>query len=425
MRWPLLIAALLAMTALLAGCDLGGRSDTRLTAEFANTNNLFEGSEVRVLGLKVGEVTAIRPRGETVEVHMAVDGNRPIPADAEAELIPSALLGERFVQLGPPYEDGPQLEDGATIPLERTTQPAEVDEVLASFERFLSSLDGDALANLVDAMAGTVSGQGEDLNELIDDGTETVRVLADAGGDLNAVIAEFADLNETLATRDERIGSTLEEFSTTLQILIEERDEIIGTVAELNRLTAELQPLLDEHSDPLVEDLEQLTTTLSTVERNLENVGKLIDGSEQLFHGIGRAVKFDHSWLDLHNETEDISGLLVERIVQRLVGVCLRLEVPECADAEFFADVVNEHTDERDQLVSELGEVIAALISELPEEAQEGLGEAPGVPEEEHESDADDEPGDSGDDPDDAPEQPDLDEDDPTELLDDLVGGRR
>lgn len=415
-------AVLLALGLLVGGCS-GGEEPTRFTAVFDHATNLFVGSEVRVLGLEVGEVTAITPRGEVVEVEMAVDGDQPVPADATAETKPIALLGERIVQINPPYTGGPRLEDGARIGRERTSQPAEVDEVLASFEQFLESLDRRALADLIDSMAGTLSGQGKGLNELVDEGGETMRVLADASDDLNALVAEFARLNETLATRDERIGDTLDEFSTTLRVLAEEREEILGTVGELHRLTAELRPLLDAHGDELVGDLEQVTTSLSSVERNLERLGDAARGANELFAGTGEAIQWDLAALNLHNKTEDTGALVVERVVQRLVGLCLRLEIEECSDAEFFADAVAESTDDRDELTRNAGEVIAELFRSLPEEAQQELGEAPGAPppEDDGEAGGEPEPDGGGREPGDGEGDGDGPPEDPEELLDEVL----
>lgn len=375
------IALVLALAVLTGGCAPGsGEQPTRLTAVFADTTNLFEGSEVRVLGLTVGEVTDITPSGGTVDVAMAVDADRPLPADVTARLVPTSLLGERVVELSPAYTGGERLADGAVLGPDRTSQPPSVDEVLASFEHFLSSLDRRALADLIDSMAGTLEGQGADLNELIDEGSETVRVLSNSSGDLNALVSELADLNETLATRDERIGDTLEEVSTTLRTVAEERENIVGSVAQLQRLTAQLRPLLDDHGEALVTDLEQLTTSLSTVERNLARVGEAAQGSRELFTGFGRAFDYPAARWNLHNETEDLTGLVTQRVVTRLVGVCLRLDVERCDQASHFSDAVDEAARDRDEGTADLGRVVAGLINSLPREARDQLGEQPLAP---------------------------------------------
>ena len=156
--------AVVASACTLVGDD--GPEDLTITATVSRTANLFVGSEVRVLGLPVGEVTGIDPQGDSVEVELTLHGDRDYPADVSVRLTPQSLLGERFAQLEPPYTEGPTLQDGDHVPLERTAIPAEVDEVLRSFEEFLTALDGDALADLIDVLADTLDGNGEGLNEL-------------------------------------------------------------------------------------------------------------------------------------------------------------------------------------------------------------------------------------------------------------------
>jgi phospholipid/cholesterol/gamma-HCH transport system substrate-binding protein len=334
-------AVVLVLSLLATACTfLNGAERTTITATFAGTNNLFVGSEVRILGLQVGEVTAIEPVGEVVRVEFYVEGDHELPAEVRAELHPTSLLGERFVGLTPTYESGPTFPDGGDIPIERTSIPVDVDDVLRSFENFLRSLDRDVLANLIDTLADTFAGQGEGLNELLDQGSESVRVLADSSEDLNALVSEFAALNETLATRDQVIGRTLERFSVVLQTLIEERDQIIESVVNLRRLTVELRPLLDDHTDPLIHDLEVLATTLSTVERNLERVGELILGGRTLFEGAGRAFEYDTGRIALNNQFGPLAEAIALRTTDRLVGLCLRLGVEECASADFFEPII-------------------------------------------------------------------------------------
>jgi phospholipid/cholesterol/gamma-HCH transport system substrate-binding protein len=340
MRRIRILAALLVLAVTSTACAIASASDsTTLTAVFPSTNNLFVGSEVRILGLQVGEVLAIEPTGDVVRVELRVDGTE-LPAELRADLKPTSLLGERFVQLGPPYAGGEQFPDGGEVPLSRTSVPVDIDEVLRSFDNFLRSLDRDVLATLIDTLADTFEGQGEGLNQLLDQGSESVRVLADSTEDLNALVAEFATLNETLATRDQVIGRTLDRFSIILTTLIEEREEIIASVANLRRLVVELRPLLDDHTDPLIADLETLATTLSTVERNLDRVGELIRGGRTLFEGAGRAFEFDTGRLALNNQTGRLGEAIQLRLTDRLVGLCIRLDVEECQANEFFEPIL-------------------------------------------------------------------------------------
>lgn len=376
-----LVRAVVALgAAVLVATACGGQrpADQELSAVFTNTNNLFVGSEVRVLGLKVGEVTAIVPDGEDVRVDMRVDHDRPVPADATAHLTPVSLIGERFVQLAPAYTGGPELAGGAVIGPDRTTVPADVDEVLASFEHFLEGLDPATLADLVDEVARTIAGQGDGLNALIAGGADTVRVLSDAAEDLTAVVAALGDLNTTLATRDQQIGPFLGDFRTVLQTLSEEKPQIIDGLGNLQRLTLELRPLLDDHTDPLVGDLEVLATTLSTVDRNLDNLGALALQAGRLFEGIGQAVEFPQARIPLQNQTEELTTIIEQRLTERLAGVCVRLELDECADPAFFEPHMTalQCGPEDPGCAGDrarLGEALRAAVGALPDAAREEL----------------------------------------------------
>lgn len=386
------IALLLVAALLASACNALSEEAQELTAVFPRTVNLFVGSQVRVLGVEVGQITDIVPDGDHVRVSMTVTDEQSLPADARAHLIPSSLVGERFVQLEPAYTGGPQLADGAVIGPERTTVPTDVDEVLLSFEAFLDGLDPHTLAELVDTLAATLAGQGRGLNELIEGAAGTVRVLSDASDDLTAIVAELADLNEALATRDEQIGPVMEDFSTVLRTLAAEKDEVIDGLDNLQRLTVELRPLLDEHGDPLVGDLEVLTTTLSTVERNLERIGALARNSRRLFFGFGEAFEYPQARLPLQNQTEELETIIGNRLADRLAGVCERLGFPDCADPDFFTphlqalrcrDEDPVCADERARLGSALAQAVAALPAEAQEQLEaearervEGRGEA-------------------------------------------------
>lgn len=378
----MVVAVLVGLTLVAAACTPNpAGSDPRIVeAIVVRSNNLFTGSDVRVLGMRVGSVLALESAGQHVLVRMEILADTELPEGVQAHVRPVSLLGERFVQLDPPYVEGPTHAEGEVIPLERTTVPAETDEVLASFERFLASLDPETLAELVDVVADTIEGQGQGLNQLLDRGAGTIRILADSSEDLMATVRALGQFNATLATRDQRIEQVIRDWSTVAATLAEETEAAVSGVVNLRRLMTELRPLLDDHAEPLVTDLEILTTTLSTVDRNLDRVAQLVHGGRILFEGAGRAFDFPNARLRLLNQSEELGRHIQDRVTQRLAGLCLRLSLPSCADELFWSE----------QLPTELcldgvvtctestvpvEDALADAIMSLPPEALERLAE--------------------------------------------------
>ena len=369
-------AMVLCLVALACG-DAAGAAPQEVTAIFPTASNLFVGSEVRVLGIQVGQVTDIVPDGPTVRVVMEVSKDQPLPADVGAALVPMTLLGERIIQLDPPYTGGPKF-DGEVIGLERTAVPAEVDQVLRSFQSFASALDEEVLAELIDTAAETLEGQGSGLNRLIDQGAETIEVLDESSGDLNGLVTELGALNQTLATRDEKIGRTLERLSSVMQIFAEEKGNIIGSIEELQRFTAELQPLVDEHTGPLVRDLDVLTTTLSTVDRNLGRVAETYRAGNTLFEEFAPQVTdYDNGRTNLYNLGDQLFATIELRLADRLEGVCLRLDIEECSTSAFWMSQIPAITciegPSCTRAQTSLGEALAQALEELPEDGRKKL----------------------------------------------------
>ena len=101
---------LLAVLAALLVTMRPAPATNELTAYFPRTVALYPGSEVRILGVRVGEVESVTPEGDRVKVTMNYERRYDVPADAKAVIISPAIVGDRFVQLTPAYTDGPDAE---------------------------------------------------------------------------------------------------------------------------------------------------------------------------------------------------------------------------------------------------------------------------------------------------------------------------
>ncbi|WP_174273725.1 outer membrane lipid asymmetry maintenance protein MlaD [Sphingomonas bacterium] len=88
----------------------------KVTALFPNASGVNVGTDVRVAGLKVGQVTqqTLDPQSYQVAVTLALDPSVRLPADSSAAITSEGLLGSTFIALSPGGAEQP-LKNGDTI----------------------------------------------------------------------------------------------------------------------------------------------------------------------------------------------------------------------------------------------------------------------------------------------------------------------
>lgn len=331
-RARMFAAGLLALAMMATGCGtIAGSGTYDVLAQFDATFNLFPGSPVAVLGVNVGEVAEIdvKPGDTLVTVRMVIQDDVQLPANVSAIVIPDSLLGERYVQLDPPFTGGTRFAEGQTIPLERNITPFEFDEVLEGLNRFVGGLDEKEVARLVDNLAEVLDGQGAELGDTIDAADAAIQVLRANDDKLIALASRLSDLNDTLNTRDEEIGKLIEDFGSLARILADDRFEIDKALNGLLRVTDELGRLLEVNREDLQDDIATLAQVGRTAQRNLDQVSLVVLSQAELFRHAGRVVDQQDNMIPLLNHMNELSGAIVDSLENRLEGLCLAAGLDE------------------------------------------------------------------------------------------------
>jgi virulence factor Mce-like protein len=297
------LAALLAggWAAVGRGGD-DGPEDTHLTVWFERAVSLYPESRVQVMGLDAGRILAVEPEGDRVRVELAVDGDVPIPADVNAAIVPQSLIGERNVSLQPAWQPGDErIEDGATIPVERTSIPAEPDEALQAFTDLAHDLDPDEVARLVTESAEALGGRGDLMNRALEQAGDLSQLIAREDDRLVDVAADLNELASTLGTRDQQLGRVLDGFARATGVLADERQEIEALIHGLGDLAETGNELVAAHEDHLPEDLAQLSRAGRAARANVEALAVLVQSLAANSRGL----------IGAHNEE---LGVIVQRI---------------------------------------------------------------------------------------------------------------
>ena len=83
--------------------DVKGNGGYEIAAEFGSTGGLSVGDDVRISGIKVGQITSQQLDSITyvAKVSMAIEPTIKIPSDSSARITAASLLGGNYLELMP------------------------------------------------------------------------------------------------------------------------------------------------------------------------------------------------------------------------------------------------------------------------------------------------------------------------------------
>ena len=251
------------------------RDDTEtktVTAHFPRAVSIYEGSDVRILGVNVGRVTEVTPEGSSVRVEMEYDAQYRVPADAQAVIVTPTLVADRFVQLTPAYEEGDGvMADDADIPLPDTGVPVELDRIYASLRDLSEALgpngvnkDG-TLDHVLAAGRNALEGQGAAGNQMLVELSRAAETFGEGAGPLFDTVTRLAEFTTTLAQNDRFVRAFIRDLAAVSGQLSEERQEISAALASVAEAVGTVRSFVHDNREGLVTDVEKLTRVMKTI----------------------------------------------------------------------------------------------------------------------------------------------------------------
>jgi phospholipid/cholesterol/gamma-HCH transport system substrate-binding protein len=277
-RTVVLVVALLLLAGTFA--FVGKDEETKtVTAHFPRAVSVYVNTDVRILGVNVGKVTAVIPEGNSVRVEMEYDAKYQVPADAKAAIVTPTLVADRFVQLAPAFEKGDKvMASGADIPLPDTAVPVELDRIYASLEDLTIALgpngvnkDG-TLDHTLAAAREAFEGNGALGNEMIRNLSEAAVTFGEGSGDLFETVSSLARFTEVLAKNDAVVRAFMKDLADVSAALADEREELSAALASVADAVGTVESFVRDNRKALVTDLEKLTRTLKTINSEKESI---------------------------------------------------------------------------------------------------------------------------------------------------------
>jgi phospholipid/cholesterol/gamma-HCH transport system substrate-binding protein len=214
--------------------------------ELPEAGGLFEHANVTYRGVSVGRVGGIELTARGVEASMRIDDSAPkIPDRLSAVVASLSAVGEQYIDLRPSTDNGPYLHGGSTIAQADARVPAPVTNLLTSVNDLAKSVPLDSLRTDVDELGLAFSGQGDNLQSLLDTSGEfltaadanlpgNTRLMVDAQTVLRTQ-ADEGDAIKSFAASADQLAAQLDDSDTDLRRLITETPDAATQVSALLR----------------------------------------------------------------------------------------------------------------------------------------------------------------------------------------------
>lgn len=321
---PRAVAAL-TVVALAAGAyAFWPRQDTiRVTGEFSRAVGLYPGSDVRILGVQVGEVSEVTPMGDKVEVVFEYDAKYKVPAHAQAAVVAPSLVSDRYVQLFPAYTGGPVLAHDAKIGLDRTAVPVELDRISSSLDDLLVALGPDganedgALADALDTGAKNLDGQGQKLHDTNRDLSLALQTLSGGRNDLFGTVKNLQSFTSMLATNDSQVRRLNADLASVSTQLDAERDDLAAALKNLAVALSEVSSFVHDNRASLTTNLRQLAAVTGTVAQQRDALAETLTNAPVAISNLQNAYNPKSGTLDTRanvNENLTLQTLLCNLI---------------------------------------------------------------------------------------------------------------
>ncbi|WP_432827668.1 MCE family protein [Dactylosporangium sp. CA-092794] len=260
-----------------------GHPQRRLVAHFTSAVGITSGSSVRVLGVRIGEVISVRPEGRTVRVEMRYDAGWPIPAGAQALIIPPSVVSDRYVQLTPAYNGGDVLTDNADLPVERTAVPLEIDDIYRALDQFNKALGPDganadgALKDLVAAGRANLEGNGDELHAALDGLDKALTTVADGRQDLFGTLVNLQQFTTALARSDAAVRSFNQRLADVAGQLAADRDDLAAALRALATALSQVTAFVRDNRDALKSNVDALADVTGILVRQQRAIAEILD----------------------------------------------------------------------------------------------------------------------------------------------------
>lgn len=277
---PIAVAGLVVLLAILYGAFnaaslpiIGG--GTLYHAAFEEAGGLKLKDDVRIAGVKVGEITSIGLEGSHVRVAFRVDPGTFVGDQSRAIVRIKTLLGQMYLALD--IQGVARLDHRTEIPLTRTTTPMlTVTTAFQGLSQRIDAIDTHQLATAFNTLSQTFANTPTVVRQALSGLSRVSQTIASRDERLQSLLGHAQGVTTVLASRDAEFIRLIDDGDRVLTLVEQQRDVIHSLLVDTSALSAQLSGLVAENQTRLGPALRNLAGTVDILSRDQGQLDKSI-----------------------------------------------------------------------------------------------------------------------------------------------------
>lgn len=242
------------------------------SAYFSEAGGIKPGSDVRVSGLGVGRVSAVRLEGAKVRVDFTVRTGVELGDRTEAAIKTETVLGTKMLELTPRGNG----ELSGTIPLERTTSPYDLPTALGDLTTTISGLDTTQLSSALSTLAETFQNTPADLKLALEGVSQFSDTLNNRDAQLRNLLADANKVTGVLAKRSDQIAALVVNANALLAELLSQQQSVDAFMVNLTAASRQLSGLVADNRAQLRPALDKLNGVLEILDNRKQELQRTL-----------------------------------------------------------------------------------------------------------------------------------------------------
>lgn len=292
--------SLLALTI----ANAGGDGDSDFKAVFSDAALLNKGDDVRIAGVRVGQVTdvAVYDRNKAM-VSFNVNRDR-LPEGTQIYIRYRNLTGLRYVALekgaGDPDQTVGTGYTFGTDPANPDTHPAvNLTELFNGFKPLFRELSASDVNKLSEQIIKIFQGESGTISQLISSTSELTNAIADKDKVIGELITNLTTVLDTVNRNDDQFTALLDNTEKLVTGLAAQRGSVGSAISSVSNLTAVTASILGPTRPAIQGDIAGLKSLSDQINARDEDVEQILTNLPVKLQKIGRAATFG-SWFQFY-----------------------------------------------------------------------------------------------------------------------------